>query len=104
MTISALKADPLLESTFGSITSSFTAVGSPIPNSWSIITFKNLTNVSLIISWDGVDDNMKLPANSFEVLDLTSNEGVIVRTTQFFVKHGVTPPSTNSMVIQGYFI
>lgn len=79
------KLDPIRSLAFGSIGTSYTAIGSAFTNPARIIIFNNLTDVSILFSFDGITDHLILPTNGFKVLDVTSNE---VRDDGFFIAEG----------------
>jgi hypothetical protein len=68
----------------------FLPVGSPLVNPCRIIKFTNLSNVNLIISWDGVTNHDILPAGGFVLYDIATNHETsapfdVSAHTQFYV-------------------
>lgn len=99
--------DVLRSLAYGSITSSYAALGDPFstpavstPSTIAkyaicprIIVFTNNTNGDMLISDDGINDKLFIPKNSFKLFDLTTNKGgvdglwSIAAGTQFYVKY-----------------
>lgn len=70
---------------FGSITSSYAAVGSATTDPVRLVAFNNSTNQSLLVSLDGTTDHFRVVANGFKLLDLTANK---VRDDGLFIEKG----------------
>jgi len=90
--------NPIGTVAFGSITGSYTALGAPMPGHARIIRFSNDTNEDVLISADGVTDNLRLAANSFVLFDFSTNriqdDGLFVeKGVQFYVKYVLAPGS-----------
>lgn len=103
------RADSYRTVAFGAITGSFTAVGAAISHNWRMFRIVNNTNGDLIISFDAVNNNFFLPANSFILYDLTANTDtdgstalVLALNTQFYVKYS-SAPSSGSLYIEGIY-
>lgn len=84
--------EPVREVAFGSITASYTTVGSILSDYTRIACFNNSTNKDLYISFDGVNNHLRIAANGFKLFDITANEvspdegWFINKRTQFYVK------------------
>lgn len=78
--------DSIRELAFGSITGTYAALGMPTSDSVRVITFQNQTNQQIYISFDGVNDHLRLAANSFKLFDLSSNK---VRDDGLFLASGI---------------
>lgn len=95
---------------FGSITGSYTALGSPFAHPVRIIRIINNTNTDVFISLDGTNNNMYLPAGTFVLYDFTTNRElispyfVIPNGTQLYIKYNTSPASGSVFVetIYGY--
>jgi hypothetical protein len=59
---------------FGSITTSYVALGSPTQNPARQFKWLNGTNADIVLSWDGVNDMDVQPANTNYVSDNDSNK------------------------------
>lgn len=88
-----LKADNLRYRAFGSITGSYTGLGtdgttgagSGMTKPIRQIFLQNLTDATLMFSLDGIRDAFPLPANGFFVSDITANKTI---DTGFFLAEG----------------
>lgn len=69
-----LQIEPVRTLAFGSISGTYMGVGTAISNPARIFWINNLTNADLMCSIDGVNDHFPLPADSFLILDATSNK------------------------------
>jgi hypothetical protein len=90
------------ELAFGGISASYATVGTVLANPSSVIFFKNSTNADVYISFDGVNNHMRIIAGSADVLDERTNGGRIGKGTQFWCKQ-VTAPSSGAVIIQSFF-
>lgn len=100
------KADTLRTTAFGSITGSYTAVGTPFAFQARIICFTNTTNQDVMFSMDGVHDQLIVPAGSFKLFDVTMNHRPVNMDdfcfaigTQWYVKY-VSSPSSGAIYIE----
>ncbi len=93
---------------FGSITGTFAAVGTPIGHAWRIICITNNSDGDMIFSFDGTTNNLYLPANSFKLFDICTNQESAVdgffisRNTQVYVKSATTP-SKGAVFVEGWY-
>lgn len=92
--------DVLRTLAFGSITGSYTAVGTPLAFQARIICFTNTTNEDVLFSMDGVHDQLIVPAGSFKLFDITTNhrpvnqdDFCLANGTQWYVKYTAVPAS-----------
>ena len=94
-----LRCDPVRSLAYSSIGATYTAIGTMITVIGPRIYFiQNLTNATLMFSYDGVNDHFPLPANGFRLLDICTNQidtqGFFLSAgTQFYVKEIGTPTS-----------
>ncbi len=90
------------ESTIGA---TYTAVGAAYTNPLVVVCFKNNTDGDVLISTDGVNDMLVLPATSYSVYDIRTNSPnesdlMLPVNIQFYVKDGTTPSTTGSLYIE----
>lgn len=83
--------EEIREVAFGSITSSYTALGSPLTFHARLIIFTNTTNGNVYVSTDGTTNHLKIAPSCFKLLDLTTNrvqdDGLFqAKGTQFYIK------------------
>lgn len=86
-------------------TGNYQAVGAALSNGARIVKFTNNSSVQITISWDGINDNEILPANSFLLLDISANREntcylEIKVGTQFYAKGA---SGTGSLYISVYY-
>lgn len=92
-----IRVDALRTVSSGSITNSYTALGTAFTHPMRLIKITNNTNGDLLFSFDGVTDNIFVPANGFVLYDCTTNRAesityfVFAVGTQFFVKYSTAP-------------
>ena len=77
--------DTLRSLAYGSIGSSYTAIGAATTKRIRILTVFNQTDKEVLISDDGVNAKISLPAGAGQVLDFTANK---VKPDGFFAKEG----------------
>lgn len=70
---------------FGSITGTYTGIGTEMIKPIRMLIFQNLTDVAVMLSLDGIVDWMPLAANGYIILDITSNKTI---DTGFFMGEG----------------
>lgn len=94
------KVDTLRTVAFGSITGSYTALGTPLSFPARIICFTNTTDKDVLLSMDGTTDQLIVPAGSFKLFDITTNHKPVNQDdfcfsigTQWYVKYAAAPSS-----------
>ena len=65
--------EPLRSIAAGSISPTYTGIGSAFADPVRIFFLQNQTDVGLTFSWDGITDNVYLPSDSFLLLDVATN-------------------------------
>ncbi len=88
---------------FGSITASYTALGTPFGHAMRIVQIINGTDGDIAISFDGTTDNVPVLASGFGLYDLTCDQDFsesfrYQKGTQLFIKY-LTAPTTGSVYI-----
>lgn len=104
MSSNIVRFDQLRSVAFGSITSSFVGMGfvtspgtpAPFTHAMRVLNFQNTTDGDIYISFDGTTINAIVPASSFSLYDLTSdqddNESFRYENgTQIYVKYSSAP-------------
>lgn len=100
-----VRVDPLRTVAFGSITNSYTALGTAFTHPVRMIRITNTTDADMLFSFDTVNDNIIVPAGSFVLYDVTTNreENIIYFVfavgTQFFIKY-VSAPSRGTVYLE----
>lgn len=62
---------------FASIGPAYMGIGTVFTNPIRMIFVQNLTDQTLMFSFDGVNDHFPLPTNGFLLLDITSNKTIV---------------------------
>lgn len=106
MTSNIVRFDPIRSIAFASVTSGYTALGTAFTHSMRVLHFVNDTNGNVMISFDGVTDNVVLLAESFSLYDLTSDQDEnesfrYQKGTQIYVKYLTAPtgPATGAVYL-----
>ena len=106
MTSNIVRFDKLRGMPLSQVTNSYQAFGfnttplvpAPFTHAMRVLHFVNNTNGDLLISFDGINDNVPLLADSFALYDLTSDQDYderfrYVNGTQLYIKY-ITAPTT----------
>lgn len=102
-----VSVDGLRSLGFASISGTYTAVGTAFGHPMRLIKIINTCNTDMVISFDGINDNDYVPASSFTLYDISTNEagpdGWFFRTgTQVYVKQASAPASGSVYVVAMY--
>ena len=93
---------------FGAISGTYAALGTPLEHSAHAIILQNLTDTTMVFSWNGTNDHQVLAAGTSLVLDVTANKTssagafYIAKSTQFWVKQ-LTAPSSGSVYLTALY-
>lgn len=98
-----VRFDALRSVAFGSITNSYTAIGGEFTHAMRVLVFRNNTDADMLISFDGTTNNDIIPAGSFSLYDLTSDQDTTEHFryqngTQVYVKY-VSAPSKGTFYL-----
>jgi hypothetical protein len=69
-----LLLEPVRSLAFGSIVAGYTGVGTAISNPARMLYIANLTDASLMFSFDGINDHFPLVTNGYMILDISANK------------------------------
>ena len=99
--------EPVRTLAFGGIGAAYAAVGTALSNPIRIFFLQNLTDESLMFSFDGVTDHIPLPAGGFLLIDVTANKSLaqgffIAEGERLYVKEIVTP-TTGAVYISAFY-
>lgn len=106
--MSVARADSLRSVAFGSITNSYTNLGTPLTHNWRMWRITNNTNGDMFFSFDGTNDNLFVPANSFVLYDISANDDTTNNPlfmslgTQFLIKYS-SAPTSGSVYLEGFY-
>jgi hypothetical protein len=97
---SRAEVDAIRTVAFGSISSSYTAVGSAFEFQARILCITNTTDQDMFFSTDGITNQLIVPAGSFKLFDVTVNhkptnqdDFCFAIGTQWYVKYAASPGS-----------
>lgn len=101
-------AEPLRSLAFGSIGASYMGVGSAFEHPIRILKFFNLTDVSMLVSLDGVEDHDILPPMGYMILDLTANKTreqgwYLAEGQRVYVRYLSGAPTLGSFYVTTYY-
>lgn len=103
-----LAPEPVRSLAFGAIGGAYMGIGTAFAHPIRIIMIQNLTDVSLMFSFDGIDDHVPLPGSGFLLLDVTTNKSVsngffIAEGTRIYVKTIAAPVTVGSVYVSVFY-
>lgn len=101
-------ADILRSAAFGAIGVGYSPVGAVFLHQMRIISIKNLTNANLIFSFDGINDNEIVAAQSGVVYDFCANKtgdsGALMSIgTTLYVRQSGAAPTTGAVYLTCFY-
>lgn len=104
------RMDALRSSAYSAITTSYTAVGTPLTHLWRLFKITNASDGDMLFSFNGTTDNMFLPANTFTLYDISTNSSPLSQIdnlllgigTQLYVKYS-TAPTKGAVYFEGMY-
>jgi len=97
--------EPLRSLAFGSISGTYSKVGTALSNAAHIINIDNTSDVQFTVSFDGINDHLIIPSEAGKVFDLSSNKIstvqklMIPQNTQVYVKQTTGAPTQGSIYV-----
>jgi hypothetical protein len=93
---------------FGGIGAAYAVFGIPLANTSRYLNFKNTTDQPVFISTNGVNNHLFLAANSFEVIDISTNRSIkeglyFPQGTQFWVIRAAAAPTVGAVWLSTIF-
>jgi hypothetical protein len=93
---------------FAAIGVPYMGVGTAFAEPIRIIDIQNLTNQSVMFSFDGINDHLPLPINGYLILDVTSNKSdkgsfYIAEGTRIYVRQLSGAPTSGSVYVTGFY-
>lgn len=97
--------EPLRIVEYNVITDAYFPVGSALSHPARLVTIKNLTDVELYGSTDGVEDYFELAAGEVKTLDFTSNKSkgdgfFLAQGDRIYVRATGAEPSTGNVFLE----
>lgn len=92
---------------FGSIGAAYMGIGTTFIKPVRILVLQNLTDVSLMFSFDGINDHVPLPQSGYILLDATSNKAkedglFFAEGTRIYVKN-IGSPTSGSVYVSTFY-
>lgn len=102
-----IAVEPVRSRGFATIGAGFLSVGDPLNHASGMLVFINDTDVTLMVSWNGVDDHQPVLPGGF-VQDITTNKTIdggfyAAEGQQFYVRHLGVAPTVGSFYITNYY-
>jgi hypothetical protein len=102
-----INVDPVRSRGFATIGAGYLSVGDPLDHASTLLVFINDTNVTLMISWNGVEDHQPILPGGF-VQDISTNRSFeggyyAPEGQQFYIKHIGVAPTSGSFYITNYY-
>lgn len=100
--------EPLRSLAYGSISSSYTAIGTPTTHESRMYIIDNDTDGDLIFSFDGVTDQLFVAAGAFKLFDFNTNKFLVDQkwvlpiNTQIYVRYS-SAPAKNSVYVMALY-
>lgn len=110
MTTRKIKAISTRTCVYTAISSTYVVCGDALDKPVVLLSIKNTTDETVIISEDGTNDHYELPSGTTESYDFQSNargQNLVAKPVglQFHVRHlNSFPPSRGKVIIQGQYI
>jgi hypothetical protein len=111
-----VRFDKLRSQDNASLSPTYTALGfsttpttpAPFTHAMRLLHFTNTTDANLIISFDAINDNIIIPADTFSLYDLTGNQDQnesfrYQNGSQLYVKYESAPPTTGSLYVTAVY-
>jgi len=102
-----LRADPQRSIAFGSIGSSYSAIGTQLDQPMRIVYIVNGTDALLQFSFTGNTDHFVIPAQSYILFDVSSDQAL---TQGFYISKGTTvyvkrigTPSSGTVYLSAFY-
>lgn len=103
-----LQAEALRSLAFGSISAVYAGIGTSFAKPIRILNVQNLTDQTLLFSFNGIDDHFILPTEGFIILDVTTNKSLsqgwyIAEGTRLYVRDNGTPTTSGAVYVSAFY-
>lgn len=102
--------EPVRTLGFASISGAYAGIGTAFANPVHWFMVQNLTDVPVMISWDGVNDAFPLPNNGYVIMDVGSNKTqtggafYVAQGTRFYAKQiGAVAPTVLGVYLSIFY-
>lgn len=102
-----LVPDTVKSLAFGSVGAAYMGIGTAFDKPIRILLVQNLTDATLMFSFDGVNDHLPLPRDGYILLDVTANKAIehgyyVAEGTRIYVKE-VDTPTIGSVYVSSFY-
>ena len=102
-----LVPDTVKSLAFGSVGAAYMGIGTAFDKPIRILLVQNLTDATLMFSFDGVNDHLPLPRDGYILLDVTANKAIehgyyVAEGTRIYVKE-VDTPTVGSVYVSSFY-
>ena len=103
-----MAAEPVRTIASGAIGAAYAGIGTSMTKPIRIFLIQNLTDVSLMFSFNGVDDHFPLPTNGYMLLDINSNKGManefaLAKGQRLYVKQLAGAAGSGSVYLSTFY-
>ena len=102
-----LLCEPVRSIAAAAISNAYMGVGTAMSQPIRMFIFQNLTDAEVMVSFDGINDNLPLASNGYLVLDVTANKTI---NTGFFFAEGsriyvkqIGVPTTGNVYVTTFY-
>lgn len=97
-----VRFEPLRSLAFGSISGAYMGVGTAVDHPVRAFLIENLTDQTILFSFNGIDDHFALPASGLFVLDIATNMSMergffLAQGERLYAKEESTPPTLGNV-------
>jgi len=99
-----------------SITASYAPLGflttpatpAPFTHAMRVVHFTNTTDANVLVSFDAINDNIVIPADTFSLYDLTGNQDTneafrYQNGSQLYIKYESAPPTSGDFYVTAVY-
>lgn|SRR5574338_236082 len=102
------RAEPVRSLAFGSIGPAYMGVGSALTHPIRQFFIQNLSDQTLMFSFDGINDHFPLPQNGFLLDDITSNKSrgegwFLAEGDRLYVRELTTPAAAGAVYFSTFY-
>ncbi len=106
-----VRFDTLRSLSSASVIGIYTAIGTSVQHNWRAFRITNNTDADILISFDGINDNVFVPMSRFVLYDLSTNEPptndnddlVIGLGTQLYAKLAGAAATTGNVYLEAMY-
>lgn len=105
-----IRADVLRSISAATLDGTYRAIGTAIQHNWRVFKITNQTDGDLLISFDGTNDNLFVPAQTFTLYDLSTNappisvvDNLVLGVGTIIYAKESTAATTKSCYVEGLY-